>query len=253
MSSSLARYFSFSQPATQHMPDADSDTGESWVAWEPPEYVAARGPSLQLESAHFVVRWGGDGPSSARAAAAARPLLAWLEQTWALLCDPASPDHFVTPYTTPGWSDDGLRRKLNVYIGDTGLHPHPHDAGWAHQGTWVEAPVEAVRHAAANPQAKLHHSFLALKPGAAESERTVVHELAHVLQMHTGGHVDSPLVGCVVRRGGVGGGGAACSRLLLAWAGTSGRRTPSTARTCAAPPGRLTCPSSSARPTSAST
>ena len=117
----------------------------------------------------------------------------------------------------------------------------------------VEAPVEAVRHAAANPQAKLHHSFLALKPGAAESERTVVHELAHVLQMHTGGHVDSPLVGCVVRRGGVGGGGAACSRLLLAWAGTSGRRTPSTARTCAAPPGRLTCPSSSARPTSAST
>ena len=32
-------------------------------------------------------------------------------------------------------------------------------------------------------------------PGAAEAERTVVHELGHVLQMHTGGHIDSNLVG----------------------------------------------------------
>ena len=169
---------------------ADDDV---WVAWEPPAYLEAR-PSLHAESAHFVVRWGLDGPESARAAAAAPALLGWLEQCWALFCSP-SPDYFVTPYTSPGWSDDGLRRKLNVYIGQTGLHPHPHDAGWAHQGTFVEEPVEAVRHAFGNPNAKLHHSFLALMPGAAEAERTVVHEFAHVLQMHTGGHIDSDLVG----------------------------------------------------------
>ena len=172
-----------------------SDEDELWIAWEPPAYIEARGPSLLDESAHFVVRWGADGPGTSRAAAAAPALLQWLERCWVLFCEPSSPDYFVTPYSTPGWSDDGLRRKLNVYIGQTGLHPHPHDAGWAHQGTWVEEPVAEVRHASANPHARLHHSFLALKPGAAEAERTVVHELGHVLQMHTGGHIDSPLVG----------------------------------------------------------
>ena len=165
-----------------------------WIAWEPPEYVEARGPSLYAESAHFVVRWGLDGPSASRAAAAAPALLSWLERAWELLCDPSSPDYFVTPYTTPCWCNDGLRRKLNVYIGDTGLHPHPHSAGWAHQGTWVER-VQELRHALSNPEGKLHHSFLALAPGAAVAERTVVHEFGHVLQMHTGGHIDSSLVG----------------------------------------------------------
>ena len=168
---------------------------EFWVAWEPPPYVRARGPSLAAESAHFVVRWGADGPASVRAAVAAPALLQWLEHCWKIFCDPSSLDFFVTPYATPGWSDDGLRRKLNVYIGQSGLHPHPHDASWAHQGTWVEEPVDGVRHVSGNPHAKLHHSFLALHPGAAAAERTVVHELGHVLQMHTGGHVDSPLVG----------------------------------------------------------
>ena len=52
-----------------------------------------------------------------------------------------------------------------------------------------------VRHAVANPEGKLHHSFLALKPAAARSARTVCHELTHCLQMHTGGHVNSEYVG----------------------------------------------------------
>ena len=158
-----------------------------WVAWEPPAWVEARGPSLLAESEHFAVRWGADGPSSARASVAAPALLHWLEQCWGLLCEPSSADFFVRPYTTPFWSDDGLRRKLNVYIGDTGLHPHPHSSGWAHQGTYVEESVEVVLHEKANPRGKLHHSFLAIAPGAAEAERVVCHELGHVLQMHTGG------------------------------------------------------------------
>ena len=119
----------------------------------------------------------------------------WLESFWRQLCEPASPHFFVTPYSTAGWSADGTRRKLNVYIGDTGLDQHPHVGGWAFQGTYVEHGVDAVRHPLANPDGKLHHSFLALAPGAAEAERTVCHELAHVLQMHTGGHVATEFVG----------------------------------------------------------
>eukprot|EP00966_Prymnesium_polylepis_P026870 620890-Prymnesium_polylepis.1 len=168
---------------------------DGWEAWEPAEWVAARGPSLEHATDHFVVRWGASGASSARAAAHAAVLGAWLEDIWRTLCVAAAPGHFVTPYTTPGWSADGTRRKLNVYIGDTGLDPHPQLGGWAFQGTHVERGVDAVRHPRANPEGKLHHSFLALAPGAAESERTVCHELAHVLQMHTGGHIDSEYVG----------------------------------------------------------
>ena len=172
--------------------DVDS---ELWVAWEPPPWVDARGPSRLLESAHFAVRWGSTGVSSTRAETAAPDLLLWLEQCWTAFCDPASPTFFVTPYTTAHWSDDGLRRKMNVYIADTGLDPHPNCGGWAHQGTWTEADVAAVRHAASNPQGKLHHSYLALAPGAAEAERTVCHEFGHCLQMHTGGHLDAETVG----------------------------------------------------------
>ena len=172
-------------------------SGEScrWEAWEPEEWVAARGPSQLLESAHFCVRWG-DEPvgGGVEPAQIARDMLPWLESFWQQLCDPASELFFVTPYATPGWSDDGRRRKMNVYLGDTGLHPHPHSAGWAHQGTHVEL-TPAVRHAVANPEGKLHHSFLALKPAAARSARTVCHELTHCLQMHTGGHINSEYVG----------------------------------------------------------
>ena len=169
---------------------------EYWVAWEPAEWLDKRGPSLYHESEHFVCRYGtSGGPSSARAAAAAPQLLEWLERCWHVFCDRNSPDFFVRPYTTEHWSDDGLRRKLNVYISDTGLHPYPTNASWAHQGTFHEEDVEMVRHERANPRGKLHHSYLALAPGAAEAERVVVHELGHVLQMHTGGHVDSDLVG----------------------------------------------------------
>ena len=166
----------------------------SCEAWEPEEWVTARGPSLLLESEHFCVRWGDEPCSGVDPAQIARDMLPWLESFWQQLCDPASALFFVTPYTTPGWSDDGRRRKMNVYLGDTGLHPHPHSAGWAHQGTHVEL-TPAVRHAVANPEGKLHHSFLALKPAAARSARTVCHELTHCLQMHTGGHINSEYVG----------------------------------------------------------
>ena len=166
-----------------------------WVAWEPPKWVEARGESEVLESAHFAVRWGTAGNSSARASRAAPQLLLWLERCWAAFCDPSSDSFFVTPYTTAHWCDDGLRRKVNVYIGDTGLGTYPSCGGWAHQGTWVEPNVTCVWHAAANPQANLHHSYLALAPGAAEAERTVCHEFGHCLQMHTGGHLDANTVG----------------------------------------------------------
>ena len=165
-----------------------------WVACEPPAWVDARGPSCCVESEHFVVRWGATGASTDRAARAAPNILVWLEQVWSLLCDPTSPDFFVVPYSAAGWCDDGLKRKINVYIGDTGLHPHPHDTGWAHQGT-VDEDCPAVGHPRANPRNRLRHSYLALKPGAAEAERTCVHEFGHVLQLHTGGHVDSECVG----------------------------------------------------------
>ena len=123
-------------------------------------------------------------------------LLVWLERLWTQFCDPCSPDFFVIPYGTAHWNDDGLRRKLNVYIGQTGLDPHPQQGeAYAHQGTWVEQPVDAVKHARANPGGRLHHSYLALHPNAAEAERTVCHELGHVLQMHTGGHLDTEYVG----------------------------------------------------------
>ena len=174
------------------LPTMDDD--EFWVAWEPPPWVAARGPSRSAESSHFTVRWG-EGPASARAERAAPTLLTWLEECWAILCDPRSPSFFVTPYTTASWTDDGLRRKMNVYIAQTGLDPHPCCGGWAHQGTWAEDDVAAVRHGLANPQGKLRHSYLMLSPGAAEAERTVVHEFGHCLQMHTGGHLDTDKVG----------------------------------------------------------
>ena len=105
------------------------DDAFAWVAWEPPPWVAARGPSLHVESAHFCVRWGADGPSSARAERASMPLLEWLEACWRKFCDPASADFFVVPYAQQYWCDDGLRRKLNVYIGGTGLDPHPQQGG----------------------------------------------------------------------------------------------------------------------------
>ena len=175
------------------MAEADDD---AWVPWEPPTWVAARGPSLCRESAHFCVRWGSTGPASERAAQAAPALLEWLEQCFAVFCHPSSRDFFVEPYTAMHWSNDGLPRKLNVYIGLTGLDPHPQQgSAWAHQGTWVEEPVEEVRHVVANPFGKLHHSYLALHPGAATAERTVCHELGHCLQMHTGGHLNTERVG----------------------------------------------------------
>jgi hypothetical protein len=169
---------------------------DCWVAWEPPEWVAARGPSLCLESEHFCVRWGAGGSGSGQAAQSAPTLLHRLEECFARFCVPTSESFFVVPYTASSWSDDGLRRKLNVYIGTTGLDPYPQQgSAYAHQGTYVESPVEAVRHARANPQAKLHHSYLALHPSAASAHRTCCHELAHVLQMHTGGHLDTEYVG----------------------------------------------------------
>ena len=173
----------------------DWELVDGWEAWEPTEWVAARGASVEYSSDHFVIRWGASGASSARAAASAPRLAEWLERAWGSLCDPSSQIHFVTPYASPCWSADGHRRKLNVYIGDTGLDPHPQIGGWAFQGTYVEHGVEAVRHPMSNPEAKLHHSFLALSPGAAEAERTACHEFAHVLQMHTGGHLDTEFVG----------------------------------------------------------
>ena len=186
-------------PALPSPPPSPSPADASplaWVAWEPPAWVARRGPSLCQESEHFCIRYGGSGPSSARAARAAISLLAWLERCWSQFCNPQSSDFVVEPYGTQYWSDDGLRRKLNVYIGDTGLDPCPQQGdAYALQGTWVERPVEAVRHTQSNPDAKLHHAYLALHPNAAESERTVCHELCHVLQMHTGGHLDTTCVG----------------------------------------------------------
>lgn len=181
-------------PSTHLMTNVSADAEDVlWVPWEPPPWVQARGPSHCLESTHFCIRWG-DGLSSARAQHAAQQLLVWLEQHWARFCEPRSSVFFITPYTTPLWSDDGLRRKMNVYIGDTGLDP-PGPGGWAYQGTWAEHDVGELRHPLANPQGKLHHSYLALAPGAAEAERTVCHELGHCLQMHTGGHLDADTVG----------------------------------------------------------
>jgi hypothetical protein len=135
----------------------------------------------------------------------------------------------VAPYGTHGWCCDGVRRKLNVYICATGLAPHPGDAAWAHMGTHVEHAARGSStwaHPLANADRKLHHSYLALCSAAARCEATCVHELTHVrracirapaccvrradahaapllpppplaqaLQMHTGGFVDSPLVG----------------------------------------------------------
>ena len=174
------------------MDDGDEET---WVAWEPPPWAAAR-HSICDESAHFCVRYGSNGPSSEKASAAAPTLLVWLENLWATFCSPSSPDFFVRPYSTPHWNDDGLRRKINVCIGLTGLDPHPQQgSAWAHQGTYVEEPVVEVKHNRANPAGRLHHSYLALHPDAATAERTVCHELGHVLQMHTGGHLDTEYVG----------------------------------------------------------
>ena len=170
------------------MADDDCD----WEAWEPEEWLAARGACDGVEGPHFVVRWGGVAPFPE---ADALTLLSWLEAAWSLLCAPSSRARFVTPYTTPGWSADGRRRKLNAFISGTGLADAPHDAAWAHQGTHVQQGVGAVAHPRGNPHARLHHSYLVLAPDAARSECTVVHELTHVLQMHTGGFVDSRCVG----------------------------------------------------------
>ena len=162
-----------------------------WEAWEPDEFLASRGPTDGVESEHFVARWG-DQRRSFTEADALR-LLDWLETAWSRLCEHTSPRFFVQPYTTPGWCDDGVRRKMNVFVTGTGLAPFPGDAAWAHQGTHVTALAQA--HPLANPGRKLHHSYLALCEGAAKEEATVVHEFTHCLQMHSGGHVDSPLVG----------------------------------------------------------
>jgi hypothetical protein len=164
---------------------------DAWVAWEPAEWVARRGAAAGVESAHFAVRWRNANVFSDDDAL---HVLCWLERAWSLLCEPASAQHFVTPYATRGWCCDGVRRKMNVYVTATGLAPFPEDAAWAHQGTHVEHNAACV-HAVANPAGKQHHSYLALAPGAARCESTVVHELTHTLQMHTGGCVDSPLVG----------------------------------------------------------
>ena len=162
---------------------------DAWAEWEPPEWVAARGPYLTIASEHFAVRLEADGAERERITRAAPSLLAWLEAAYAVLCDPASAQFFVRPYATVGWSTLAPPRKLNVYCG-TKAHPQ---TGWACQGTHVER-VTHLR-GAGNPEGKLHHSFLALSPGAAESQRTAVHEFAHCLQMHTGGHVDTDKVG----------------------------------------------------------
>lgn len=156
--------------------------------------MRARGPSEIMESPHFAVRWGA-GPGADNARKAAEAVCGWLERCWDVLCNEVSPDFFVLPYSSEGWCADGRmpRRKINVYIGKA-LAPHP-GVGWAHQGTHVESGVEAVRHAKGNREGKLHHSHLALAQGAAENERTVCHEFAHALQMHTGGHLDSKFVG----------------------------------------------------------
>jgi hypothetical protein len=167
---------------------------DDWVAWEPAEWVARRGAAAGVESAHFAVRWGAPSSSAAFSEDEALRVLCWLERAWGLFCEPASAQHFVTPYATRGWCCDGVKRKVNVYVCSTGLAPFPGDAAWAHQGTHVELNA-ACAHAVANPHGKQHHSYLALAPGAARCEATVVHEFTHALQMHTGGHVDSPLVG----------------------------------------------------------
>ena len=169
---------------------ADEDC--CWEAWEPEEWLAARGACDGMESTLFVVRWGGASPFPE---ADALTLLSWLEAAWSLLCAPSSHAWFVTPYTTPGWSADGRRRKLNAYVSGTGLADSPHDAAWAHQGTHVQQGVAAVAHPRGNPRARLHHSYLVLAPDATRNECTVVHELTHALQMHTGGFVDSRCVG----------------------------------------------------------
>ena len=168
---------------------ASRGMSDGWAEWEPPEWVAARGPYLTIASEHFAVRLEADGAERERILRAAPSLLAWLEAAYAVLCDPASAQFFVRPYATVGWSTLAPPRKLNVYCG-TKAHPQ---TGWACQGTHVER-VTHLR-GAGGPEGKLHHSFLALSPGAAESQRTAVHEFAHCLQMHTGGHVDTDKVG----------------------------------------------------------
>jgi hypothetical protein len=164
-----------------------------WQAWEPAEWVATRGNTDGCEGEHFVVRWGAQRRNFSEADALR--LLAWCERAWSILADSSSPSFFLIPYSTPGWNRDGLFRKLNVYVTGTGLAPCPGDAAYAHQGTHVERLSVADAHPVANIEQKLHHSYLALTEDAALSESTVCHELTHVLQMHSGGHVGSDCVG----------------------------------------------------------
>ena len=95
---------------------------DAWAEWEPPEWVAARGPYLTIASEHFAVRLEADGAERERITRAAPSLLAWLEAAYAVLCDPASAQFFVRPYATVGWSTLAPPRKLNVYCG-TKAHP----------------------------------------------------------------------------------------------------------------------------------
>lgn len=138
-------------------PPDGTATASSFVAWEPPEWVAARGRSAAVESAHFTLRWCASSapPLSPQEIAAC---LSWLEIAWARLCETYSPHFLAAPYDTPFWSRTGSQKwKMNCYVA-SGLSPHPCDACWAHQGTWAEERVESVRHANANLAAKVHRA-----------------------------------------------------------------------------------------------
>ena len=48
---------------------------DAWAEWEPPEWVAARGPYLTIASEHFAVRLEADGAERERITRAAPSLL----------------------------------------------------------------------------------------------------------------------------------------------------------------------------------
>ena len=151
---------------------ADSD--EVWVAWEPPVDRQTR-PQRYMESEHFACRYGSDGvvcPSCCS-------MLSCAGLSSALFCD--HPD-FVSPTRRAiGATMDS--KKLNIYIGDTGLHPS--------KQRWVGSSrrcreVWKAAVAGMQPRGKLHHScWRSLRLPARHCART-----GHV-QMHTGGHIDS--------------------------------------------------------------
>ena len=70
---------------------------EDWVAWEPAEWVAARGASQLLESRHFCVRWGSEPAADVEPRRIAEDMLPWLERFWSQLCRRESEAFFVVP------------------------------------------------------------------------------------------------------------------------------------------------------------